>query len=113
MHSIGNDYLIVDAVISSDKIFKIPKQKVGKFVVGRTDMTNNFQQSTNASLGSDGLVNGLIKFFANTQPQMKTEISNEKIKEKIEEISNEDESDADEIRSNYSLYLLSKIKNLN
>lgn len=35
---------MVDAVITSDKVFKIPKQKVGKFVVGNSDMTNNFNQ---------------------------------------------------------------------
>ena len=29
--TIGDEHLVVEAVISSDKIFKIPKQKAGKF----------------------------------------------------------------------------------
>jgi chromatin segregation and condensation protein Rec8/ScpA/Scc1 (kleisin family) len=36
--SIGDEHQLVSAVISSDKVFKIPKKKAGKFVIGSSDM---------------------------------------------------------------------------
>ena len=32
-----------DAIISSEKVFKVPKEKVGKFVVGKSDETDHFE----------------------------------------------------------------------
>ena len=64
---------------------------------------SNFQQGNISSSGSEGLVNSLIKFFANAQPQTKPEVSDEKKVEQIKDILNEDESDGEEIRSNYYL----------
>ena len=60
--SIGDEHILVEAIITSDKVFKVPKKKAGKFIVGTTNMTENFEarnQSipcTSSSTKSDNLV---------------------------------------------------------
>jgi hypothetical protein len=60
--SIGDEHILVEAIITSDKVFKVPKKKAGKFIVGTTNMTDNFEarnQSipcTSSSTKSDNLV---------------------------------------------------------
>jgi len=37
-------HVLVDAKITSKRIFQVPKSKSGKFVVGNTDETSNFEK---------------------------------------------------------------------
>ncbi len=37
-------HILVDAKITTKRIFQVPKIKSGKFVVGRTDETLNFEK---------------------------------------------------------------------
>ena len=37
-------HILVDAKITTKRIFQVPKNKSGKFVVGRTDETLNFEK---------------------------------------------------------------------
>jgi len=67
--SIGDEHILVEAIITSDKVFKVPKKKVGKFIVGTTNMTENFEarnQSipcTSSSAKSDNLVDFMTSLF--------------------------------------------------
>ena len=63
--SIGDEQLLVTAVISSDKVFKIPKKKAGKFVIGSSDMTNSFQTKAKSAAGSseDKLAAVMVKIL--------------------------------------------------
>jgi len=60
---------LVEAIITSDKVFKVPKKKAGKFIVGTTNMTENFEarnQSipcTSSSTKSDNLVDFMTSLF--------------------------------------------------
>ena len=58
--TIGNQHLIFDAIISSDKVFSVPKQKAGKFMIGNSDLTGNFQQIKSSLSNSENLVAGLL-----------------------------------------------------
>jgi hypothetical protein len=40
---VKGEHALVEAIISSQKVFKIPKEKVGKFVVGKSDETDHFE----------------------------------------------------------------------
>jgi hypothetical protein len=67
--SIGDEHILVEAIITSDKVFKDPKKKVGKFIVVTTNMTENFEarnQSipcTSSSAKSDNLVDFMTSLF--------------------------------------------------
>ena len=43
MKSVKGEHALVEAIISSEKVFKVPKEKVGKFVVGKSDETDHFE----------------------------------------------------------------------
>ena len=37
-------HVLVNAIVSSEKVFLIPRQKVGKFMISKSDETKNFQE---------------------------------------------------------------------
>ena len=43
----NDKHVLVNAVVSSEKVFLIPRQKVGKFMVSKSDETKNFQEGPN------------------------------------------------------------------
>jgi len=50
----------VEAIISSKKVFKVPKEKVGKFVVGKSDETAHFESKKS----ENNIESALNKFWA-------------------------------------------------
>ena len=109
IHSIGNEHVLVDTLITSDRVFKVPTKKVGKFVIGKTDMTENFQarnQSLPCSSSSTNSEN-LLTFFVNLMETAtkKTSANKDEILPKVapEEVlssDNENEENGDETCDN-------------
>ena len=58
----GDHHILVQAKITCAKTFMVPKQKVGKFLVGRADETSNFQQSY---IRSGTEVSQILEFLKN------------------------------------------------
>ena len=38
--SVGDEHILIDAIITSNKVFKVPKKKAGKFIIGKSNMTD-------------------------------------------------------------------------
>ena len=49
MKNDDENHCLVDATVQSKKIYIIPRNKVGKFMVSRTDETKNFQEGPGES----------------------------------------------------------------
>ena len=62
-------------MITSDKVFKIPKQKVGKFVVASSDMTSNFNQK-NSFESVENFAAKIAKFIANSNKSIGSNVEN-------------------------------------
>jgi hypothetical protein len=58
---VKGEHALVEAIISSENIFKVPKEKVGKFVVGKSDETDQFESKKNESYFENALNKFLTK----------------------------------------------------
>jgi hypothetical protein len=62
MKEVNGEFVLVDAVISSERVFQVPKEKVGKFVVGKTDETKHFESKKTEEL-FEGAFNKILSRF--------------------------------------------------
>jgi hypothetical protein len=100
LKSVGDEHQLVSAIISSDKVFKIPKKKAGKFVIGSSDMTNNFQAQKKSAAcsseeaNSDKLAVAMVKILeaaSKNTPNNEIVLTSGIDEKKVEKSENDDE----------------------
>ena len=65
--SIGDQHLLVNAIFASAKTFKIPRKKVGKFIINRIDEGKNLTNQINNDSAIDKLTVALLALAKNQQ----------------------------------------------
>ena len=107
----------MEAIISSKKVFKVPKEKVGKFVVGKSDETAHFESKKS----ENNIESALNKFWAKislknsndetikieqNEPVKSQKIAGQKRKSTEANLSDDDDEDDEESASNTSIGIL-------
>jgi hypothetical protein len=104
LKSVKGEHALVEAIISSEKIFKVPKEKVGKFVVGKSDETDHFESKKNESYFESTLnkfwskinlknSNDVTVKVDNIEPDKSQKIGGQKRKSTDANLSDENEDD--------------------
>jgi hypothetical protein len=66
---VGDEHILIDAIITSNKVFKVPKKKAGKFIIGKSNMTDNFEARntsmpcTSSATKAENLVDFMTKLL--------------------------------------------------
>lgn len=87
MLSVEGEHLLVDANITSKHVFSVPQNKAGKFVVGKSDMTKNFQ-SRDQNLPCSSTNSDLVEIIKSVLSNANSNEKKEETKKTEEELEN-------------------------